>query len=243
MHKLSSISAFAPCLNEEKNIPLLVAQFQEVLPKVAKKFEIIIVDDGSTDRTQKIVKQLITKNPEVKYIHHPVNLGYGASLRSGITASQYDWIFFTDGDLQFDLHELEEFTKETQKYNVIIGYREHRADGSRRVLNAKLYKLFIDLLFRLHVRDIDCAFKLIRADLLKPLKLTSTGAFTSAEFLYRLKKKRVKFLQLPVTHLKRKFGTPTGNNPKVVLRAGLEALKLYISMKFGAYFSNTSRTS
>src|SRR3989339_1476181 len=114
MKKLSSLSVFAPCLNEEKNIPFFVKKFQEVLPKLAEKYEVIIVDDGSTDNTQNIVRQLMKNNPEVKYVHHPVNLGYGASLRSGIASSQFDWIFFTDGDLQFDLDELEKFVKETE---------------------------------------------------------------------------------------------------------------------------------
>ena len=98
------------------------------------------------------------------------------------------------------------------------------------------FKIFIDLLFRVHVKDIDCVFKLIKADAIKPIKLSSTGAFTSAELLYKFKKKGIHFKQLPVSHYKRKFGSPTGNNPKVIIKAGIEAFKLYIKIKWKSLF-------
>jgi len=142
-------------------------------------------------------------------------------------------VFFTDGDLQFELIQLSSFIKYTEKYQAIIGYRKKRAEGSLRAFNAKLFKMYVDILFRLHVRDIDCAFKLFKADTIKSLDLFSEGAFISAEFLYRMKKKNIKFKQLPVNHKLRLHGSPTGNNINVVIRAGFEALKLYFMMKFG----------
>jgi len=231
--KLPSISAFFPCLNEEKNIQPLVEQLATILPKVAKKFEIIIIDDGSTDKTPRIAQQLSSDLPYVRTITHPSNRGYGASLHSGFEAAQYDWIFFTDGDLQFDVSELQKFLPHTQKFSVIIGYRIKRAEGNLRAFNAKMFRLFIDTLFRVHVKDIDCACKLSKKNSLYDVFLDSKGAMISAEMLYRLKKKRLPFKQIPVTHYPRKFGKPTGNNPKVVIRAGVEALRLYLHMKFG----------
>lgn len=232
MSRLSSLSVFFPCFNEAANVPLFVAEALEVLPGIAQKFEIIIVDDGSSDGTSQVAKLVAKTDKRIRVIRHRHNQGYGMALRSGFKAAQYDWVFFTDGDLQFRLKELKRFVPETEKAAVIIGYRQHRADGGLRVFNARLFKTYIDILFRLHVRDVDCAFKLLRTKTIQKLQLESTGAFISAEFLYKLKKQGETFQQLPVKHLPRRHGQPTGNRPKVVLRAGWEAFRLYCRMKW-----------
>lgn len=234
MKKLSSLSAFFPCFNEEKNIPLFVKEAREVFPQIAQKFEIIIINDGSVDSTKQVAEELARKYPEVRVVHHPENRGYGAALRTGIDEARFDWIFFTDGDLQFRLNQLRSFLPYTEASHVVIGYRERRAEGKIRAFNAWLFKLYVDLLFRVGVRDIDCAFKLFHRKTLQSLHLESTGAFTSSEILYKLKKKGEKFSQVSVQHKKRKYGSPTGNNPKVVLKAGIEALSLYIKIKIGS---------
>lgn len=231
-HKITSISAFLPCFNEEKNITPLVYKLDKVLTNITNKYEIIIVNDGSTDDTLAIANKLADKTKQIKVVSHKNNLGYGASIQTGIKASRYDWIFITDGDGQFNTAELNSFIPYTQKYQAIIGYRKNRAEGSLRAINATIFKTFIDTLLRVHVRDIDCAFKLLKADLIKSLPLSSTGAVISAEILYRLKKKKVKFKQIPVTHLPRKYGSPTGNKPTVIFKAGFEAFKLYLDLKF-----------
>lgn len=229
---LTSLSVFFPCFNEEKNIPHMVETSLAFLPQIAKKFEIIIIDDGSQDRTQAVTKALMENHSELKLISHPKNLGYGASIQSGLKHSRYDWIFFTDGDAQFDISQLSHFIPHASKYSVIIGYRRNRAEGQLRAFNARLFKLFVDLLFRLHVKDIDCAFKLIKSEALHDLPLISSGAMISTELLYRLKKKGFRFKQLGVDHYPRRHGQPTGNNPRVILKAGFEAIKLYLHMKF-----------
>jgi len=127
--KLSSLSVFFPCYNEEKNVPIVVSQALQILPKFAKKLEIIIVDDGSTDHTRKVADQLSARDERVRVIFHDHNLGYGASLRTGFNESRYDWIFYTDGDSQFDLAELEKLVKRSTKNQVILGYRANRAEG------------------------------------------------------------------------------------------------------------------
>lgn len=232
MKKLSSLSVFFPCYNEAANLEKLISEAGLILPEIANKFEIIIVDDGSQDNSAKIVKNLQKKQSEIKFVHHARNLGYGAALRTGFSAARYDWTFFADGDLQFKLAELKTFLPYTEKYLAVIGYRQNRADGGMRVFNASLFKLYINLLFRLHVKDIDCAFKLFKTSLVQSVKLESTGAFTSAELLYKLKKRGIAIKQLPVSHFQRKFGHPTGNSPKVAIKAGFEALKLYFYLKW-----------
>jgi glycosyltransferase involved in cell wall biosynthesis len=232
--KLSSLSVFFPCFNEEKNVPLFIEEAMEYFSKVTEKFELIIVDDGSYDRTKEVAEELAKKYDEVKVVSHSENKGYGAALRTGFSAAKYDWIFFTDGDLQFRLDQLSSFIPYTEDNHVIIGYRKNRAEGKVRAFNAWLFKVYVDLLFRVGVKDIDCAFKLFHRKTLQSLHLESTGAFTSSEILYKLKKRGEVFVQLPVTHRKRKHGSPTGANIKVIIKAGLEALSLYIKIKIGS---------
>ncbi len=228
---LPSLSIFFPCYNEEKNIGALISQAQVLAPQVAHHHEIIVVNDGSQDATAAVVKAVAKSDPQVRLVEHKRNLGYGMSLRSGLAHARCDWVFFTDGDGQFDLNQLKEFVPLAQNYQVVIGYRTNRAEGSLRALNARMFKFFIDVLFRVHVKDIDCAFKLVKRELIQSLPLQSTGAMISAEILYRLKKKHVEVAQLPVKHLPRRYGQPSGNNPKVIARALYEAFRLYLSMK------------
>ncbi len=237
-NQLSSLSVFFPCFNEAESLPVVLNQAMMVLPKLAKKFEIIVVDDGSIDQTKEVVDHFSKQFLEIRLVAHQQNLGYGAAVRTGIKSAKFDWIFYTDGDAQFDLAELEKFIKNTDSYKVILGYRKSRAEGLKRALFARLYKLYIDLLFRVHVKDIDCAFKLFKAEVIKPLDLFSTGAFISSEILYKLKKQKIEFMQLPVNHYPRKYGDSTGANLKVIAIGLWEPLRLYLIIKFGQKNSN-----
>lgn len=233
MNKLTSLSVFFPAFNEEENISHLVEQALKYIPTFADKYELIVVDDGSEDNTRAIAQSLAENNKHIRVISHPENLGYGAALKTGFKEAKYDWVFFTDADLQFNLAELKDLLAYTDTFKAIIGFRTARAEGFGRARNAYMFKLFINLLFRVHVKDIDCAFKLFQTDLLKSIKLESNGAFISAELLYKLKKNHVKFKQLPVTHYPRLRGNPTGANFKVIFKAGWDALSLYFSIKLG----------
>lgn len=232
MKKLTSLSVFFPCLNEAGNLPGLIKQALEVMPGVANQFELIIIDDGSSDQTGAVAQELADKYPQVKLVAHAKNLGYGAALQTGFNQAQFEWIFFTDGDHQFDLSEITELVKHTPEFELVAGYRRQRAEGFRREVYAKLLSLFAALVFRLHLKDVDCAFKLVKADLVKPLSLFSNGAFISTELLYKLKKQGVEFNQVAVSHYSRKHGCPTGNKPLVMLRGMRDALKLYLQIKF-----------
>lgn len=226
---LSSISVFFPCYNEEQNIPELVESACAFLPTIAKKFEIIIINDGSKDNTTSAVKRLQKECKQLRVVDHDTNLGYGAALRSGIRASTMEWIFWSDADLQFDIKTLKGFLPYTDSNDAIIGYRAHRADTFLRKVNGELYTRLINILFGLGVRDIDCAFKLIRADKLHAISPTTSSAFTSAEILIKLKKSGVKFKQLPVPHFPRKKGNPTGGNIRVILRGLWQTLSFYFN--------------
>ncbi len=228
---LSSLSVFFPCFNEALNIPILVQDAAEFLPKIAKKYEIIIIDDGSIDNTVQVVKELQKKYPFLRLIRHKTNKGYGAALKTGFKQSKYDWVFFTDGDLQFDIKELEKFLPYTKKFNIIVGYRVSRYEGFIRSLNAFLWRVYMNFLFSINVKDIDCAFKLIKKQVLDKTDLVSDSAFISAELLYKIKKQGYDIMQIPVLHRPRLYGKPTGAKLKVILKALRDSIKAFFKIR------------
>ncbi len=222
-----SLSIFFPAYNEEKNIIKSIEAALIVARSITKTYEVIVVNDGSRDATATLVQECAHKDPHVRLIDHEKNKGYGDALKSGLAHSKYDFIFFTDADLQFDLSELKNFCEYATKYDVIIGYRKNRQDHWMRLVNAKLWNIANRVLFGLKVRDIDCAFKLMRKEYLQKISLSAGGAMISAEMLLKLQETGARIIELPVTHYKRIEGSPTGANPKVILRAGKEMWRLY----------------
>ncbi len=224
-----SLSIFFPAYNEEANIRGSVAAAEAVVRKITDRYEIIVVNDGSKDQTGAIADALARDNAHIKVVHHHPNQGYGAALWSGIQAAQYDYVFFTDADLQFDLSELAILTHFVPQYQVVLGYRAPRRDNALRILNASLWNFLNRLLFGLKVKDIDCAFKLIDRKLAATLPIKTRGAMMSAEMLIRLQYKHIPFKEVPVSHFARTEGIATGANPKVILRAFKELFTLYKS--------------
>lgn len=222
-----SLSVFFPAFNESQNIETTVRSAIMTLDTLVTRYEIIIVNDGSSDETAALADTLASTFPHVRAVHHAENQGYGAAVWSGIQAAQYDWVFFTDADLQFDLKDLEKLLQFIPEYMVVLGYRKKRQDPFFRLLNAKGWNILNRLLFGLTIRDVDCAFKLFSRDLVASLPIRSRGAMMSAELLIRLQRQGVPFKEVPVTHLPRKRGSPTGAKPSVILRAFKELIIAY----------------
>ncbi len=226
--KLSSLSIFMPAYNEEKNIQQTVEEAIQVAQKLAKQYEVIVIDDGSQDRTAQKVKSLQTKYPQLRLVRHRSNKGYGAAVKSGLRAAKMDWIFFTDSDGQFKFDELSGFVAAKDKADLIIGYRRKRMDPFHRVFIAQvLLKLWNRVLFGLKVKDVDCAYKLFPKKVVQSIKLETESAITVTEFLVRAQRQGYTFCQLPVTHYPRRHGTQTGGNLKVILRALKESFVLF----------------
>jgi glycosyltransferase involved in cell wall biosynthesis len=217
------LSYFVPAHNEEANIEPLVAEALETLPGLADTFEVIIVDDGSRDATPQIADRLAAEHPGVvRVVHHHVNQGYGAALRSGFRAARYDLVAFTDGDRQFRVADVGRLTArlaEADAPDVVVGYRLRRADPIIRTLYARAYRLANRIWFGLKVRDVDCACKLFRRTALEGLRVESGGAFFSAELLIKLRARGRTVVEVGVPHYPRTAGSPTGAKPSVVLRA------------------------
>lgn len=225
--RLPSLSFFFPAHNEELNIRPMVEEALQVLPTLADRFEVLIIDDGSTDGTAEVARELASAHPQVRHIRHQSNRGYGAALKSGIAASSMDWIFFTDGDRQFDLKELSVLVDVARNgADAVIGYRRKRADRFYRSVNALMYKMLVRVVLGVPFRDIDCAFKLMRGELVRSLELESEGALISAEMLRKLMDRHATIWQVGVSHYPRIAGQQSGASLKVIIRMFAELFRL-----------------
>jgi len=233
MNKISSLSIFFPVHNEQETIATLIMEADNIAQIVSDDYEIIVVDDGSTDESIHIVQKLSEQNPKIKIVCHETNQGYGAALSTGIKASEKDYIFFTDSDNQFDIRQLSQFISYIHSFDAIIGYREDRQDSFWRIVLGKIWNMIINISLNLKTKDVDCAFKLFRHSSLKSIKLVSKGAAASPELMLRLKGKAKKIKQLPVTHKKRLHGSASGANWVVIATAVKELTKLIITYRFG----------
>jgi glycosyltransferase involved in cell wall biosynthesis len=226
--KLQQLSVFFPAYNEEKNVPIVVEKALKVIPRVADEYEVIVVNDGSRDRTGEVAEELARVNPCVRVISHARNCGYGAALRTGFRAARYPWVAFTDSDGQFDFADIERFLPFTQSADLILGYRRQRADSVLRRVYTLGWALIPRLLLGLDVRDYSCGFKLIRksvVDAVEPLQ--GEEKVYQIELLVKARRKGFKFAEVGVHHYPRTFGKQTGANLKVVLRSLREMFDLY----------------
>ncbi|HEV2950548.1 MAG TPA: glycosyltransferase family 2 protein [Actinomycetota bacterium] len=232
--RVARLSYFFPAHNEEANAEGLVEEALAVLPSIADVFEIIVVNDGSRDRTQAIADELTARHPGiVRAVHHPVNRGYGGALRSGFGAARFELVAFTDGDRQFQVADLGRLTArlgDPDAPDVVAGYRIARADPLVRTIYAKAYRLANRLFFGLRVTDVDCACKLFRTEALDGLRVESDGAFFSAELLIKLQAAGRSTVEVGVPHYPRTAGSPTGAKPQVILRAVRDFWRLRLHM-------------
>jgi glycosyltransferase involved in cell wall biosynthesis len=213
--------------NEEENVDEAVRAAFECLPRVAREFEVILVNDGSSDGTAQRAEALAVKDPRVRVVHHDKNRGYGATLQSGIRAARHPWIFYTDGDNQFVLEDLHRFLPLLHPKTVLTGYRARREDPWHRRLNAWLFNLGIAILFGLRLRDVDCAFKLFPPGLFDDMDLVSHGAVIDVEILVKARRKGYKIREIPVRHRPRRWGEQSGARLDVILRAFKELFRLW----------------
>lgn len=228
---IDSLSVFFPTYNEEGNIKNTVVKAKNTLEKLFDKWEIIIVNDGSTDKTLEIVRNLSKENNKIRVINHQTNKGYGASLQSGFYNSRYSWIAFTDSDGQFDFSEISNFIQKQQQTNadLVIGYYKKRKVSKFKIITSRMWEIAVMILFGLHVHDIDCGFKLIKKEVIEkiPRLESERGAFISSELLIKAKKSGFKITEIPVTHLPRIQGKGTGRNIRVIVQSFIDLFRLW----------------
>ena len=228
---VESLSVVFPAFNEEYNIRTTVENARRVLPQIARKWEIIVVNDGSADETNRICDALASRYPEVRALHHLVNQGYGAALKTGIAAARHGLVFFSDSDGQFDLDELRELVAWSAQFSIVAGYRGQRCDGLHRSLNAWGWNVLVRLLLGLRVRDIDCAFKLFRREVFERIQIRSVGAMVNTEILAQAAHFGMKIHEIEVSHYPRAHGQPTGAKLRVIVKAFRELFKLWWKLR------------
>lgn len=222
-----SLSVILPAYNEEAVIASTVARCVETLSVFAPDYEVIVVDDGSRDRTGAIVDELAAANPHIKVVHNRPNRGYGGALIAGFNAATKSLSFFMDSDGQFDIHDIALLIAQRERgHRAVLGYREHRQDAFMRKVNAWGWNMLVSLLFGLRVRDVDCAFKLYDTALVRVCDVQSEGAMINTEMLVKLTKLGVDFVEVPVHHYARQHGSATGANLRVIFHAFRELLRL-----------------
>ncbi len=227
-----SLSLILPAHNEEGNIEVVVNQSLAALPRFTDDFEIIVVNDGSKDRTREIIEALARRDARVKPTHHKVNRGYGGALTTGFKASTGDYVMFMDADRQFDINDLALLTPFANRFDIVAGFRKERHDPIHRRINALVFNLAVRTLFGIHLYDIDCAFKLFRGDLIRSMELTAPGALINTEIQAKARRQGATLEQVGVNHYPRVAGTATGGSWRVIARAMKETLLLWWRMHF-----------
>jgi glycosyltransferase involved in cell wall biosynthesis len=228
---IGGVSAVVPVHDEEAAIAGVVRGLARELPRVASRFEVIVVDDGSADRTAAVLAGLRRSVPQLRVVRHDVNRGYGAALRSGFAAARHAWVLLMDGDGQMDPGQLGELVAALDGHDGVIGFRAQRADAWMRRVNTAAWNGAVRWLFGLATRDVNCAFKLLPTELLQDETLYADGAVISAEILVRAARAGYRLAEVPIAHRPRRAGRASGARPGVVARAGLELARLYWRMR------------
>lgn len=235
--QINELSVFFPCYNEEHNLQKTFNSALPLIKEVAKKWEVIIVDDGSKDLTPKIAQKIQAQYPKnVKIVTHNPNRGYGAAFKSGFYNAKYEWIAFTDADGQFDFSDIKTLLSTQQKSNadLVIGYYLGRKVPFYRIWGSKLWQLAVFILFGLKVKDIDCGFKLVRKKVIDTIpKLESErGPFITSEFLIKAKRAKFKIVEVGVHHFARLSGEATGSKLNVILAGFQDLFRLWVKLNF-----------
>lgn len=226
------ISVVLPAHNEEAVLAETLEKCMATLSEIAPDYEIIVVDDGSSDRTGAIAEEYAATNPHIRVVHNRPQRGYGGALIAGFNAMTRPLAFFMDADGQFDIRDLALLLPlRKQGHRAVLGYRLHRQDSPLRKVNAWGWKLLVSTLFDLHMRDVDCAFKLYDTSLVRAVDVTAEGAMVNTEMLVKLTRMGVPFVEVPVRHYPRVHGQASGANLRVIVHAFGELFRLHSKLR------------
>lgn len=228
---MDSISAFFPCYNDAGSIGLVVEKAIKTLKKITSDFEVIVIDDGSTDNSREVLINLKKKHHDLKLIFHPRNRGYGGALRSGFQNATKDLIFYTDGDGQYDVEELVNLKNlMTKDVDFINGIKISRKDSFIRIWVGNLYNFVMRWVFWLTVFDVDCDFRLIRKKIVKKIKLRCNSGAICVELVKKSQNAGAKFFQVSVRHHERLHGSSQFFKINRVVHTFYELLLLRIEL-------------
>ncbi len=226
-----TLSIFFPCYNDAGTIASMVALADAAAQRIGASYEIIVIDDGSTDHSREILRALEPKYPHLRLVFHESNRGYGGALRSGFAAARGEWVFYTDGDYQYDVSELALlWEKAGPQVDTVNGYKIKRHDPVYRVWIGLLYQYFIQLVFALKIRDVDCDFRLIRRSALDRFELKEETGCICVELVKKLQESGARFEEVGVKHMFRAYGHSQFFNVRRIVRTLWKLWRLWIKL-------------
>ena len=227
----TGLTMFFPAYNDGGTIASLVIRAVQVAARLTPNFEVIIVNDGSTDSTKDIADELARTYPQVRVVHHDRNRGYGGALRSGFAAATKDLIAYTDGDAQYDPTELEVLWKHlTPDADMVTGYKISRSDPWHRVVIGRLYHHTVKILFRLRVRDVDCDFRMLRREIFNRVRLEGDTGVICLEMMRKIQDAGFRVVEVPVHHYHRTHGRSQFFNFRRVFWTGIDVVRLWVTL-------------
>lgn len=227
----AGLSVFFPAYNDSGTIASLVITARQAARALTPDFEIIVVNDGSADRTASVVDELARQYPEVRAVHHPVNRGYGGALRSGFAAATKEFIFYTDGDAQYDPAEMGALWSAMRPgVDLVNGYKISRSDPFHRIVIGRLYHHIVKLLFGLRVRDVDCDFRLLRRNIFDRVRLEKNSGVICLEMMKKIQDEGFAIAEVPVHHYHRTMGKSQFFNFRRIFATGIDVAKLWYAL-------------
>jgi glycosyltransferase involved in cell wall biosynthesis len=228
MERPSSISVFFPAYNDGGTIGSMVITAAQVLAEIGCEHEIIVINDGSSDHTQAVLDELVTKYPQLRVVRHEQNRGYGGALRSGFASATKDLVFYTDGDAQYDPRELVDLLAAwSDEVDVVNGYKIGRSDPLHRIVIGRIYHWTVRIAFNLRLRDVDCDFRLLRRSIFERVRLETDSGAICLELMKKIQNAGYRVVQVPVHHYHRTYGRSQFFNVRRVARVGVDLARLW----------------
>jgi glycosyltransferase involved in cell wall biosynthesis len=229
--KPAGLSVFFPAYNDSGTIASMVIRAVQAASALTPDYEVIVVNDGSVDATPAIVDELAHTYSHVRVVHHPKNRGYGGALQSGFRAATKELIFYTDGDAQYDPAELAAlWERMTPDDDMVNGYKISRSDPLHRIVIGRIYHHIVKRLFGLHVRDVDCDFRLMRRRIFERINLEKTSGVICLELMKKITDAGFRIVEVPVHHYHRAFGKSQFFNFRRIAKTGVDVMRLWMAL-------------
>jgi glycosyltransferase involved in cell wall biosynthesis len=229
--KPAGLSVFFPAYNDSGTIASMVIRAVQAASELTPDFEILVINDGSSDATPEISDELARTYPNVRVVHHPRNRGYGGALQTGFRSATKEFIFYTDGDAQYDPSELAAlWARMAPDADLVNGFKISRSDPLHRIIIGRVYHHIVSILFGLRVRDVDCDFRLMRRSIFDRIQLEKTSGVICLELMKKIQDAGFRIVEVPVHHYHRAFGRSQFFNFRRVAKTGIDVMRLWFEL-------------